>query len=66
MSCGTGHRCSLDPTLLRLWHGLVAIAQIQPLAWETPCAMGMPPLKKKGRKTIINEVKSTKNESRKR
>jgi len=40
MSCGVGHRCGLDPALLRLWCRLVATAPIQPLAWEPPYAMG--------------------------
>ena len=38
MSCGAGCRCGLDPVLL--WHRLAAVAPIQPLAWEPPCAMG--------------------------
>ena len=33
--CGVGHRCGLDPTL---WLWLAAVAPIQPLAWELPCA----------------------------
>ena len=40
MSCGVGHRRSLDPVLLWLWHRLVATAPIGPLAWEPPFAMG--------------------------
>ena len=40
MSCGVGHRRSLDLTLLWLWHRLVATALIGPLAWESPYAMG--------------------------
>ena len=40
MSCGVGHRCSLDPELLRPWHRLVATAPIRPLAWEPPYAVG--------------------------
>ena len=40
MSCGVGHRRGSDPTLLWLWRGLVAIAPIQPLAWEPPYAAG--------------------------
>ena len=38
MSDGIGHRLSLDLTLL--WLRPVAIALIQPLAWEPPYAMG--------------------------
>ena len=28
VSCGVGHRCSLDPALLWLWHRTAAIAPI--------------------------------------
>ena len=38
MSCGAGHRHSLDPLLLWLWCRPVAVAPIQPLAWEPPYA----------------------------
>ena len=38
MSCGVGHRCSLDPVLLWLWHRPAATALIRPLAWEPPYA----------------------------
>ena len=31
-SCDVGRRCSSDPALLWLWHSLVAVAPIQPLA----------------------------------
>ena len=48
MSCGIGHRCSLDPTLLWLWCKLAAAAPIQPLAWKLPCGTGVA-LKKKER-----------------
>ena len=37
MSCGVGHRCGLDPTLLP---GPAATAPIQPLAWEFAYAAG--------------------------
>ena len=40
VSCVVGHRPSSDPTLLWLWRRPAAIAPIQPLAWERPCAMG--------------------------
>ena len=40
MSCGVGCRRGLDPALLWLRRGLVAMAPIQPLAWETPYAAG--------------------------
>ena len=38
VSCGIGHRCSLDPALL--WRRLAAVVLIQTLAWETPYATG--------------------------
>ena len=41
MSCGVGRRCSLDPTLLWLWHRQAATAPIGPLAWEPPYATGV-------------------------
>ena len=40
MRCGVGHRRNSDPTLLWLWHRLVATALIGPVAWESPCAAG--------------------------
>ena len=48
MSCGIGHRCSLDPEWL--WHRLAVVALIQPLAWECPYAAGAA-LKGKKKKT---------------
>ena len=39
MSCGVGHRCGSDLTLLWLW--LAATAPIHPLAWEPPYAVGL-------------------------
>ena len=42
MSYGVGHRRSLDPALLWLWHRLVDAALIQPLAWELPYAWVWP------------------------
>ena len=45
MSCGVGRRLGLDPALLWMWLWLwnrpVGTAQIQPLAWEPPYAVGM-------------------------
>ena len=41
MSCGVGHRCALNPSLLWLWHRLAAIAPIGPLAWGPLYAMGV-------------------------
>ena len=46
MTCGVGHRHSLDLALLWLWHRLVATALIQPLAWESPHATGGAALKR--------------------
>ena len=40
MSCGSGHRCGLDPMLLWLWHRQVATALIRPLALESPYVVG--------------------------
>ena len=36
MSCGVGHRCGSDATLLWLWRRLAATAPIRPLGWESP------------------------------
>ena len=49
MSCGVGRRRGSDPVLLWLWHRPVAIAPIQPIAWEPPHAVGSGP--RKGKKT---------------
>ena len=58
VSCGVGHRRGLDPALLWLWCRLVAIAQIGPLAWEPPYAMGV--AQEKGKKTKqTNKTKKT-------
>ena len=55
MSCGLGVRAGLDHALLWLWRRLVAIALIQPLAWEPPHAVGaaqeIATKKKKDKKT---------------
>ena len=37
MSCGTGHRCGSELTLL--WGRPAAAALIQPIAWELPHAV---------------------------
>ena len=47
MSCGVGHRCDLDSTLL--WRKLLATALVGPLAWELPYATGAAQQKKKKR-----------------
>ena len=41
VSCGVGHRLSLDLALLWLWCRPVAPALVQPLAWEPPYAAGL-------------------------
>ena len=56
MSCGVGQRQGLDLALLWLWHRLVAAAPIQPLAWESPYAVGAVLKKKKKRKKERNLV----------
>ena len=50
VSCGVDHRCGSDLALLWLWLRLAAVALIQPLAWETPYAMGVALKKKQIRK----------------
>ena len=40
MSCDVGRRRGLDPALLWLWHRQVATALFEPLAWESPYAVG--------------------------
>ena len=47
MSCGVGCRHSSDPVLLWLWCKLAATAQIGPLVWEPPYAVGAALEKKK-------------------
>ena len=50
MSCGIGHKCSSDPTLLRLWSKLAAVALIRPLASDIREAAGAGKKKKKKKK----------------
>ena len=38
MSCGVGRRHGMDPVLL--WYRTAAADPIQPLAWESPYALG--------------------------
>ena len=52
MSCGVGHRCNSDPVLL--WCRLAATAQIRPLAWEPPHAVGSAPQKQNKTKQTLN------------
>ena len=39
MSCGVGHRCGSEPTLLWLWYRSAATDPIKPLALELPYAV---------------------------
>ena len=55
MSCGVGHRCSSDLTLLWLWYRPMATAQIGHLAWEPPYAKGVA-LKRQKKKIKIKIV----------
>ena len=48
VSCGVGHRRSLDLMLLWLW--LAAVAPIGPLAWELPHATSAALKRKKKKK----------------
>ena len=57
MSCGLGQRHGSDPVLLWLWHRPAATAQIRPLAWESPYAMGVAPEKARGKKKKERERK---------
>ena len=50
MSCGVGCRCGSDLALLWLWHWLVAVAPVRPLAWELPYAMDTALKRKKKKK----------------
>ena len=49
MSCGVDHRHGSDPALLWLWCRPTGAAQIQPLAWKLPYAVGATLKKKKKR-----------------
>ena len=51
VSCGVGHRCGSDSTLLWLWRRPAAVAPIRPLVWEPPYAMGVAPEKANKTKT---------------
>ena len=50
MSCDVGHRLSLNPALLWLWHRPAATAPIRLLAWGLPYAAGAALGKKKKKK----------------
>ena len=58
MSCGVGHRCTLDPALPWLWNRLTATAPIQLLAWELSYATGAA-LKSKKKKQQQQKKKKT-------
>ena len=51
LSCGVGHRCGSDPTLLWLWHRPAAVALIRPLAWEHPYTASMALKRQKQKQT---------------
>jgi len=53
VSCGIGHRCSLDLALLWLWHRLAATAPVTPLAWEHPNDAGAALKGKKKKKDVV-------------
>ena len=61
LSCGAGRRQGLDPTLLWLWHRPVATAVVQPLAWETPNAVGAALKKNKKRNKTYKLLQSKRN-----
>ena len=50
MSCGIGHRCSLDLALLWLWRRPSVTALIRPLEWEPLYALGAALEKEKKKK----------------
>ena len=62
MSCDIGHRRGSDLVLLRLWHRPVAVALIQPLAWELPHCGCAPKKKKKKKKKTDNSEEKMKEE----
>ena len=57
MSHNIGCRYGSDLALLWLWHRLATTAQIQPLTWEPPYAMGEP-LKSKNKQMNKQKNKS--------
>ena len=56
MTCGVGHRRSLDPELLWLCHRAEATALIRPLAWEPPYADAAIKRQKKKKKKKKNHL----------
>ena len=55
LSCGMGHRCGLDPTLLWLWCRPTAAPLIRPLAWELPYATSVVPQETKQKQKQTKE-----------
>ena len=56
VSCGGGRRHCSDPALLWLWRRPAAVALIQLLFWEPPCASGAAV---KSKKEVQHELNST-------
>ena len=57
-SCGVGHRCGLDPELLRLWCTLAAVAPTRPLSrLGTSICRGCGPKKAKKKKKRKKRMK---------
>ena len=57
MNCAVGHRRGLDPALLWLWRRLAATAQIRPLAWDPPHAVGVGLKRQKDKKIKTEDSK---------
>ena len=55
MNYDVGHRHGLDLALLRLWYRPMARAQIRPLAWEAPYALGAALRKTKDKTTTTTK-----------
>jgi len=64
MSCGIGHRCSLDSALLWLWRRPSTTAPIQPLAWEPPYDVDAALKRQKTKKKKKKEKKERKKKKR--
>lgn len=60
MSCGVVRRCGWYLALLRLWYRLAATALTQPLAWESPCAVGVAHKTKKANNGISRNFRGGK------
>ena len=59
MSCSVGRRWGSDLGWLWLWHRVEAVALIQPLAGESPYAVGEAQKKKKKKKRQKTKDKKT-------